>query len=61
MTLWAIGIGLSLLFAITNAVSFKRGSHEGYQDGLKTGVMASFQKLNPGEYTIIWGDEEDEG
>ena len=57
--LWAIAA--AVFFGITNAISYKRGGRAGYQDGLKTGITAEFQKINPGEYNIIWGDEENEG
>lgn len=55
--LWAISA--AIFFGITNAIAYKRGADEGYRDGLKTGITAEFQKLHPGEYNIIWGDEEE--
>ncbi|PKH09846.1 hypothetical protein [Planomicrobium sp. MB-3u-38] len=55
--LW--GLAAAIFFGITNAIAYQRGANTGYRDGLKTGITAEFQKLHPGEYNIIWGDEDD--
>lgn len=60
MTWITIGIGLSLsiIFAITNAVSYQRGNTIGYNEGFETGVAANIQKIKEGEYKIEWEEEE---
>lgn len=56
--LWATAA--AILFAISNAVSFKRGGLVGYDEGYQEGVQVKIEKVEKEVFVVKYGEREDE-